>query len=130
MNIRIGSVTAGDEGEYIGRAFHSREASPLANPFPITKQQDRDTAIRKYRVWLYEKIKRADDAVLTELGRLLAIAQKPGGLTLVCWCRSVEQTAPECHGDVIKAALEWIAQDPVAVAAVEMGAAIRNLGLG
>ena len=128
MNIRIGSVKAGDEGEYIGRATGGRQASPLANPYPITSGQDPADVIAKYRVWLWGKIKAKDQAVLGELSRLLGMALRPEGVILVCWCRSTEEEWPPCHGDVVKAVLEWLADGPLIVAAVHLGAALAQVG--
>jgi hypothetical protein len=122
MEIRIGSVKAGDAGEYIGRANSGRPASPLANPFPLTKQQSRTQVLQKYRTWLYGRLRTEDKPVIAELVRLLRLAHSPEGVTLVCWCRGVDEDSPACHGDIIKAALEWMAEDEVLLSAVcELG---------
>ena len=92
--------------EYIGRAnkWKARKASPLANPFRIGRDGDRDTVVDKYAAWLSERISAGDRAVLDELERLTSIAERTGSLTLVCWC----PPGARCHGDVIKAAIEGV----------------------
>lgn len=84
---------------YVGRP------SALGNPFPMRTEADRQQVVRKYRDWLRIQWRTRGPA-RAELERLLEIA-KAGPLELVCWC------APRpCHADVIKAALEALAQRP------------------
>ena len=92
--ITVASKRDGAEGEYIGRP------SVLGNPFAIGRDGTRDEVIAKYRVWLWDEVRKVCDLTF-ELERLATIALK-GDLTLVCWC------APQpCHGDVVKAYIEW-----------------------
>jgi len=128
MEVRVGSIRAGDTGEYIGRPGKGRFGSPLANPYPITNTQHRGAVVTKYRAWLWRRVTGRDQKVLLELGRLLRLALRPEGVTLLCWCHAVGEIVPACHGDVIKAALEWLAEDPVMAAALELGGTIAAIG--
>jgi len=110
ITVRIGHVNR-DAGEYIGRPIRGRPGSPLGNQnridHPITSRANRAKSIEKYRAWIW-RFAPGDNAEYTELRRLFALAQRPGGVTLVCWCRDTSQTSPACHGDVIKSVLEWM----------------------
>ena len=98
--IKVGNKRKGDVGEYIARP------SPLGNPFYMSSEAERDSVCDRYEAWLDRKIAENDVLVMSELSRLMAIHQKTGELTLVCWC------APRrCHGDVIKAVLEQMDVD-------------------
>lgn len=90
------------EGEYIGRP------SPLGNPFSSKsgtlaefQVATVEEAIGNYAMWLEQQIEiEENQAVITELNRLITIAIRDGALKLRCWC------APgPCHGDVIKMVL-------------------------
>ena len=85
------------EGEsvYVGRP------SVLGNPFVIGKDGDRDEVIRKYRLWLWEKVK-ARGKVFAELVRIKKLAQE-GDLRLSCWCYP-----KPCHSDVVRSCIEWM----------------------
>jgi hypothetical protein len=55
-----------------------------------------------YRTWLWERIQEGGP-VAQAIEGLAAQYREAGELTLVCCC------APQaCHGDVVKAAVEWI----------------------
>ncbi len=86
------------EGVYIGRP------SPLGNPYRIGEHGTREEVIAKYRVWLWRQIQARND-VYRELLRLAEIARN-GDLTLICWCKQPDREIA-CHGDVLKAALNW-----------------------
>lgn len=86
----------GDQGHGIMRG------TPLGNPFRIGPDGDRDTVIEKYRGWLWGKIQDRDWDVTRELEILRDLADG-GDLDLVCCCAPLR-----CHGDVIKACLEWM----------------------
>ena len=121
LNVRVGNIKRGDRGEYIGRPMKNRAGSPLANPYRLKDESQRDTVIANYRKWLWAKIKSQDPEVVAELHRLLDLARRPEGVCLLCWC------APKpCHGDVIKAALEWLDRDTERLA--ELVAVGRELG--
>ena len=79
---------------YIGRP------SPLGNPFPLKKGEERGSTIQKYKDYFYEQIENNNIKFIAELNRLLKIA-KQGQLNLGCWC-----DPNPCHGDVIKEFLE------------------------
>lgn len=91
---------------YIGRPniAWKLSGSVLANPERLPRgctAEIRAMAIDRYKRRLW-KLMQSDTEVLRELARLAATARKRD-LYLACWC------APEaCHGDVVKAAIEWI----------------------
>ena len=85
---------------YIGRWMPRRAGSPLGNPFKANKYPD---AIDRYRRWLWEQLA-SDTPQRREMNRLVELHRAGRDLLLGCWC------APEpCHGDVVKAAIEWMA---------------------
>lgn len=129
LNIQVGNIKMGDQGVYIGRQTKDRPRSPLANPEYLAREEDRTKVIASYKQWLYAKIQARDPKVMGELWRILDLARRPEGVTLVCWC------APKaCHGDVIKAALHWLDEqgrnDKVLAAAKELGAVPIDAGTG
>ncbi|QPI14573.1 putative ribonucleoside-diphosphate reductase 1 alpha subunit [Salmonella phage GEC_vB_MG] len=86
--------------EYMGRAMKKfgLAGSKFANPFPLEKGGgNRDEVIEKYRVWLWEKIRKGE----ITLQDLLDL----DGKDLVCFC-----SPKRCHCDVIIAAIEWAKQ--------------------
>jgi len=89
------------DGIYIGRP------SLLGNPFKIGTHGTREEVIQRYRIWLWEQIKRRGE-VYRELERLAAIA-KQGDLILVCWCKERDRDV-SCHGDILKASVMWMIQ--------------------
>lgn len=107
---------------YIGRSnkTYSLPPSPLANPYVIGRDGDRDEVVDKYRKWLWLSVKRKLDnpehgnGVFAELKRLQLEARKiqvnnilnstNNYLTLICWCKSNEK----CHGDIIINCLDWM----------------------
>lgn len=110
---QYGSVTAlnrafGDEWVYIGRANSQAglAASPLANPYKVRAFGElsradyggqRGATLADYRRWLWARIQAGDTAVLAALRGITAES------ALVCWCKP-----GPCHGDVVKAAAEWL----------------------
>ena len=103
----IGIVNMSGFGLYIGRGDRNNEASPLANPFPITPNRDRDQSIAQFKKYLWNKIQRyisfgEIDLTVAEFLYLCRKNQYGEDIALRCYC------APKpCHGDVIKAAIEW-----------------------
>jgi Domain of unknown function (DUF4326) len=87
------------DGVYIGRS------TLLGNPFKIGKDGTREEVVQKYRVWLWEQIKRRGE-VYRELLRLAAKA-KDEELILICWCKQPGRQIA-CHGDLIKRSVEWL----------------------
>ena len=105
ITIHVANLRNTQAGEYIGRANGQRPASPLANPFRLTCEADRDQVIADYRFWLWKQIQGGNPEVLQELRRLLTLARRPEGVTLLCWC------APKpCHGQVVARALQWMGE--------------------
>ena len=76
---------------------------PLSNPFHLKDIHDdvqRAECIAKYKTYLWEQIKKPESSVMKTLAIL---AQTTNDIALVCYC------APKpCHGDVVKAAVEYI----------------------
>lgn len=98
MPITVGNARFTSEGVYLGR-FHPKfgQASPLANPFPMTATDTRDDVCEKYDNWIKGKIKEGDPLVVGALGDLIRLYKAQGHLTLLCWC------APHrCHCDTVK----------------------------
>ena len=125
MHIHVGNIKHGDDGEYIGRKMKDRPGSPLANPYRLKDESQRDTVIANYRKWLWAKIVARDPKVMAELRRLRDLALHPEGVVLLCWC------APKaCHGDVIASALAWVdgrireEEELVRVAVEELGGVV------
>ena len=102
--IRVGSIKAGDVGEYCGRACRGRAGSPLANPFPLLDEADRDRVCDQYQAWFDEQLRLRNPKVLHELDRLEGLARQ-GDITLTCWCYS-ELNPKRCHVFTVKAELE------------------------
>jgi len=98
--ITISNIRYNPKGEYIGRenkTFGVKE-SPLANPFPLKKECERDNIIGLYEIWLTQNVLRIENSpARTELNRLKKIYEETGKLNLVCWC-----FPRRCHGEVIR----------------------------
>lgn len=99
--ITISNIRQNPRGEYVGRenkTFGVKE-SPLANPFPLTRESDRDDVIEEYRVWLNQKLYPENrlNPARTEIERLKAMYKKTGELNLVCWC-----FPRRCHAEIIR----------------------------
>jgi hypothetical protein len=104
MSITISNIRQNPKGEYIGRenkTFGVNE-SPLANPFALKRESERDGVIEEYRVWLednlYHRLRSFSAAsIRNEIERLKKIYVDTGELNLVCWC-----FPRRCHGEVIR----------------------------
>lgn len=81
---------------YIGRP------SVLGNPFPMRDESDRHEVVRKYRSYLREEYTRGE-SVRKELEELADRVYHGECIALQCFC-----TPRECHGDVVKDAIEGI----------------------
>lgn len=86
--------------------------SPLGNPYSHLANAHgaqavatREVAIAAYRRWLARAL-RQDGPVWREVQRLRQLAAS-GDVVLLCCC-----TPRPCHGDVLKALLEWLAVHP------------------
>jgi hypothetical protein len=131
--IRVWNLHEGDRQPWEGRGHYIGRPDPLGNPFKIGRDGARPECIEKYRVWLWEIVKRglegklegrrknAEVSQLKEqdqegekeaarvwerLMELKELADR-GDLNLLCHCKPLA-----CHGDVIKACLEWLARAP------------------
>lgn len=95
--ITISNIRENPEGEYVGRANKTFgvNTSPLANPFPLTKESEREEVISKYGIWLEQQ--RHSVPVRPELERLKKIYLETGNLNLVCWCYP-----KRCHAEIIR----------------------------
>ena len=79
---------------YIGRP------SPLGNPFPMTKEAERQSVCDKYEVWFDKQVLGEAPELMAELEMILSMAIEYGLVRLKCFC------APRaCHGDTVKAYL-------------------------
>lgn len=87
---------------YRGESIYIGRPSVLGNPFRIGPDGDRSTVIAKYRRWLWNEIQRGAGPVFEEIQRLAEFAEA-NDLVLGCWC-----WPQPCHGDYVKAAIEWI----------------------
>lgn len=83
---------------YVGRP------TALGNPFQIGRDGSRETVVAMYRAWLWNRLREPGSAQRLAMEDLLREAEK-GPMELLCWCAPLA-----CHGDVIKAALEWMAK--------------------
>lgn len=104
-SIQALNQTFGDHWVYIGRAnsYAGLPQSPLANPFKVKDFGGRGKTLPHYRRWLWGRIQAGDTAVLNALK---AINEST---VLVCYCKP-----GPCHGDVVKAAAEWLRSQVVA----------------
>jgi Domain of unknown function (DUF4326) len=94
--ITVGNKKHSALGIYVGRP------SPLGNPFPLHREEERARVIRDYEDWLAEQLLDSNSAASIEMSRLAALARKQD-LCLVCFC------APKaCHADIIKRTIETI----------------------
>lgn len=102
VNIRVAPSNA----VYIGRKMPRHEGSPLGNPYKpvdVNSEASRLECLAQYKRWLWGKLK-TQNLASDELMRLVGIAQQRD-LHLACWCAPLS-----CHGDVVKAAVEWLMQ--------------------
>ena len=110
MKLKNGRTTGflGKDKIYIGRANiqWNIPQSPLANPYVIGKDGNREEVIAKYRKWLWFHIKQWHqtgklNAPVSELLRL--VCDRSESMTLTCWCHPLP-----CHGDVIISCIQWM----------------------
>lgn len=88
-----------EDGVYIGRANKRLNLvqSKFANPFPMKEQteEERNRVVSEYRKWVWQEVSSGN---ITKED-ILALKDKK----LVCYC------APKaCHGDVLKALVEYV----------------------
>ncbi len=98
--ITVHNLSAGKppgKGEYIGRP------RTLGNPFHIGTDGVRAEVIAKYKRWLWAHIKSRQGPVYAKLMEYLQRHRAGETIQLLCHCKPLP-----CHGDVIKAAVEWL----------------------
>ncbi|MDB9513912.1 DUF4326 domain-containing protein [Kamptonema animale CS-326] len=108
MNIQVINVRQhgfiGKNKIYIGR--HNRyptiAGSPLANPFIIGIDGDRNQVISLYRKWLWDQLQ-FDSPARRELLSICDRIRKGESLSLTCWCHPLP-----CHGDIIIRCIKWM----------------------
>lgn len=93
-----GYISSFSAGVYVGRGGKGRAESVVANQLRIGPDGSRAEVIANYRLWLWQRIKANDVAVIAERRRI-----GDGDLDVVCFC------APKaCHGDVVVRAAKWL----------------------
>jgi hypothetical protein len=99
---------------YVGRPHKefNYQRSPLANEWshlPNSRARHHvekiEDAITCYHQWLLNEVKNTRSAAFRELERFAEIAEQ-GTLVIVCWCLDASGNG-ECHGLVIRRAVEW-----------------------
>ena len=96
----VGHTKQDETDVYIGRGPGGRDMTVtdigdrgwLGNPYPAEKF-GREECIRLFR--------RHFENLLSDAPHFRNKVRDLSGSTLGCWCRSVDDDAPECHGDVI-----------------------------
>ncbi len=88
---RVVHVKEAPSDVYIGRAMPGLAGSPWGNPFQVTGECPRETAVRLFADYT------------TQGGFPLARIQMLRGKTLGCWCKGRANQARTCHGDVLAA---------------------------
>lgn len=108
----VGHYMVDDADVYIGRArsgdqhFLNTEIGDrgwLGNPYEVGEVLDREEAIARF---LDDFLARVDND--SEFRR--ALVERCHGRTLGCWCREADEDDPDCHGDVIKAVVDNLAE--------------------
>lgn len=100
----------GQDKIYIGREnkSYNLRKSPLANPYVIGRDGDRNQVIELFRQWLWRQIKswqetgRLNPAV-EELLMICDRVKKGDDIILTCWCHLLR-----CHGDVVVRCIYWM----------------------
>jgi hypothetical protein len=88
---------------YIGRGGRGREGT-FGNPHPVGRcsicntSHDREGSIAAYKQYFWQRV--------NEDREFLAEVLKLQGKKLACFC-----TPKACHGDIIKAFLDWVTTD-------------------
>ena len=104
--ISIKGSSSHPDAIYIGREnrTYCLRQSPLANPYKIGRDGDREEVVEKYRQWLWKEIQKgskSENEVWKELKRILKdirqLDSEDDYIRLMCWCKEDEK----CHGDVI-----------------------------
>ena len=111
--VTVGNVKHGIEGGiYIGRKNrgYNLQQSPLANPNPIdvktASPQQIATNLAQYKRLIWQSIQAQAGAPYIKLCKLRDRLLRGEDLLLLCWCK--ESGSEPCHGEIVKAALEWM----------------------
>lgn len=95
--IIVASLRSIKEGIRIDRGH-----SPLANPFRLENESQREACLERYRQWLWQQMQTPSSREAAEIDRLAALV-KEGDITILCWC------APKiCHGQIAARAVKWV----------------------
>lgn len=97
------------EWHYIGRQMRGSvlyTGSALANPYRRGSGEPQGATIERYKRWLWEQMQERS-TVYQELLQIMGYSLEGDGIALVCWCKHLGPDTP-CHGDVVKAAVEWL----------------------
>lgn len=107
---RVGHCKSDETDVYAGRGRNGRDmlTAPvgkrgwLGNPF-LAGKYDREEAVEKFREAFEDKLARDDE--------FRAAVRDLAGDTLGCWCQSVEDDSPACHGTVIAEHADRLARE-------------------
>lgn len=92
MEIKVRNLkTWNGEGIYVGRP------SPLANPYKLDDEKDREIVLQRYGAMLKSAIQKRDPQIITALQNIEAYLQEHGKCDLICYC-----SPKPCHADIIK----------------------------
>lgn len=102
---QVGHCKRDETDVYIGRGPNGRdmmmtpvgERGWLGNPYTL-EDYSREKSIESFRRDFHLRIQQDSD--------FRKAVEKLRGKTLGCWCRSVDEDKPACHGDVIVRYLE------------------------
>jgi hypothetical protein len=75
----------------------------LGNPFYMKSEKDRIEVLRKFKLYLWKEMNTPGSKVLYALNSIIEMLLNGRGVALVCCCKP-----KACHGDIIKAAIEYI----------------------
>ena len=100
LSIRVAHVRK-DAGELVCRpSALGNPFSHRASKFDVVRVPSREEAIRRYRVWLAERLPDPASPQSREMSRLLRILLEKGELVLLCWCVPLR-----CHAEVVREVL-------------------------
>lgn len=87
--------------------FNIDRPNPLANPYAITKTQNRQEVIMAFRKALDLDIRQRSGPRYQEICRIAQCVLDGQDVILMCWCQPLP-----CHGQVIKEAIEQMVRPP------------------
>lgn len=86
---------------YCGRGNKRLPHSPLANPFMLGSEAQRDYVCDRYQEYFDNKIKEQNPEVMEELRRIWKLHKQYGEAYLVCYCKP-----KRCHCDSVASFLK------------------------